>query len=594
MSIPTLARIGLRRHPVRPEPTPALIVESGRTRRLACVGLIVVLAVFGVRAMDVTRSTSIAGDETTHLTHCLHYWMTGDDMAMWELGAPRLPHVLYALPSYLALRQADLLPDQADPVKIEEVVLSGAKRAVMPARVLAVAWGLALLLATYVAVARVRGAVPALIAASLLSLVPEVIAHSAIAGSDVPFTASAFLSLILLARFVERPRLGRWVAVGLAVGLAWSMRHSALLLLMLAGVVHLWVNLRRPGPATLAMFAERIAGSGAAGAGLVAIAALVLWAGDGFGTISLAELSERATTLNVPERIGSVDVSRWPIPTSVLSVLKQVRHQNQGHEAFFCGDYREQGWPLYFPVAFLLKTPVGLLILMIAAAVRTRPKAAFDSICLAFLAVLWIMLVRNKVNIGVRYALLTYPLVMPFLVQLFERRTLRDLIWSPIVFASFAWFTWASFTCHPRYLSYFNEIGGGPSQGWLYLADSNVDWGQDFDALAPTLRRLEINEVTTDLSTERRLEIPGLFAVVHPNRTRVVPAVTPPNRRLYDDDGGYLPIYTRYVAISVSRLHGLYSQNDVSWLRTRKLVTRIGDSTFLFDLDTPADRPFFR
>jgi hypothetical protein len=558
------------------------------------VGLVAVLAVFGARAMDMARSISIAGDEATHLTHSLHFWMTGDDLAMWELGAPRLPHVLYALPSYLALRQANLLPDQADPIAIEEVVLSGAKRVVMPARVLAVAWGLALVLVAYVAVARAFGAVSGLIAAGLLSLVPEVIAHSAIAGSDVPFTASAFLALILLARYVERPSLGRWVAVGLAIGLAWAMRHSALLLLMLGGVVHLWVHLRRPRPTTLAIWVERITGSVAAGVGLMTVAAVVLWAGDGFGTVSLAELYERSTTLNVPERIGPVDVSRWPIPTSVLSVLKQVRHQNQGHEAFFCGEYREQGWPLYFPVAFLLKTPIGLLALMVAAAVRARSRGALEGVCLAFLAVLWLMLVRNKVNIGVRYALLTYPLVMPFLVQLFERRTLRDLVWGPIVVASVAWFAWASFSCHPRYLSYFNEIGGGPSQGWLYLADSNLDWGQDFDALAPTLHRLGITEVTTDLSTERRLEIPGVLCVVHPNRTRVVPAVTPPNRRLYDDDGGYLPIYTRYVAISVSRLHGLYSQNDMSWLRTRKLVTRIGDSTFLFDMDAPADPPLFR
>jgi hypothetical protein len=32
----------------------------------------------------------------------------------------------------------------------------------------------------------------------------------------------------------------------------------------------------------------------------------------------------------------------------------------------------------------------------------------------------------------------------------------------------------------------------------------------------------------------------------------------------------------------------------MSWLRTRKLVTRIGDSTFLFDMDAPADPPLFR
>ena len=43
--------------------------------------------------------------------------------------------------------------------------------------------------------------------------------------------------------------------------------------------------------------------------------------------------------------------------------------------------------------------------------------------------------------------------------------------------------------------------------------------------------------------------------------------------------------------MSVSRLLGLYSQNDMSWLRSRKLVARVNDSIFLFDMDTPADGP---
>ncbi len=32
---------------------------------------------------------------------------------------------------------------------------------------------------------------------------------------------------------------------------------------------------------------------------------------------------------------------------------------------------------------------------------------------------------------------------------------------------------------HPHYLSYFNEIVGGPNKGHEYLLDSNIDWGQD-------------------------------------------------------------------------------------------------------------------
>lgn len=31
----------------------------------------------------------------------------------------------------------------------------------------------------------------------------------------------------------------------------------------------------------------------------------------------------------------------------------------------------------------------------------------------------------------------------------------------------------------PHQLAYFNEIVGGPDQGYRYLSDSNLDWGQD-------------------------------------------------------------------------------------------------------------------
>jgi hypothetical protein len=42
----------------------------------------------------------------------------------------------------------------------------------------------------------------------------------------------------------------------------------------------------------------------------------------------------------------------------------------------------------------------------------------------------------------------------------------------------------------PHYLSYFNRMFGGPSEGYRYLADSNVDWGQDLPALRETLARV--------------------------------------------------------------------------------------------------------
>jgi hypothetical protein len=578
-----------------PEPSPHAQVQP-RRRWPVALGLIAVLGLFAARGALVARSDAITTDEATHLTHCLHFWMTGDDLGMWELGAPRLPHVLYAGVSYLALKRAGMLPSETGAAlepALKRLVLSDAPQVLLPARGVALAIGMGLIGLVAWGVARTRGPVTGLIAAGLVAMVPEVLAHSAIAGSDVPFAAAALLAIVLLARYVERPSRGRWWAVALAIGLAWAIRHTALLLIALAVGAHAWCALRRPRPRGLGPIVDRLFDSVLASVGLAMVAYLVLWAGDGFGTIRLGDAALRTTNRNIPQRIGPIDISVLPLPTSALSIVKQVSHQSRGHEAFFLGARGERGWPLYFPVAFLLKTPVGLILLMVLAAATVRPRGAWEVLCLAFLALLWAALIRSKVNIGLRYALLTYPLVAPFLARRFEPRALRDRLWGPVTVAALGWFVAASAWSHPRYLSYFNELGGGPRMGWVYLADSNIDWGQDFDRLAATLKRLGITDVTLDTTFDRPLAAPGLCAIVNPHREFQVPANTPPNRRLYDAEGGSIPVYTRYFAVSVSRLHGLYCENDLSWLRTRRLVARVGDSVFLFDLDEPAAGPLF-
>jgi hypothetical protein len=299
------------------------------------------------------------------------------------------------------------------------------------------------------------------------------------------------------------------------------------------------------------------------------------------------------TNAEVPRLVGPLDISDLPVPTSLVGLAIQIRHQGQGHQAYFLGERGEYGWPLYFPVAFLLKTPIGLIGLMVLALARTRPRDAWEWTCLALLALVWLSLVRSHVNIGVRYALLTYPLALPFLVRLFHPAALRDRVWGPLTLALTLTFAVESLGSHPRYLSWFNAIGGGPSRGWLYLADSNVDWGQDLDAVAESCRRHGVREVTTDISSDVTPSRGGL--VVHRFAShedqRLDDPTTPASRRVVEASGHYLSVPSRHMAVSVSRLMGLYAQNDLTWLRSRRLVDRVGDSVFLFDLDHPADRP---
>src|SRR5206468_11204129 len=53
------------------------------------------------------------------------------------------------------------------------------------------------------------------------------------------------------------------------------------------------------------------------------------------------------------------------------------------------------------------------------------------------------------------------------------------VISSSVVFAP----PWRPTLVYPHYLAYFNELAGGPRNGYKRLVDSNLDWGQDLKGL---------------------------------------------------------------------------------------------------------------
>jgi hypothetical protein len=64
------------------------------------------------------------------------------------------------------------------------------------------------------------------------------------------------------------------------------------------------------------------------------------------------------------------------------------------------------------------------------------------------------------------------------------------------------WYAGNALLAYPHYLPYFNELAGGPRlphQGHFYLADSNLDWGQDLIRLAQWQREKNVPELWLDL-----------------------------------------------------------------------------------------------
>jgi hypothetical protein len=110
----------------------------------------------------------------------------------------------------------------------------------------------------------------------------------------------------------------------------------------------------------------------------------------------------------------------------------------------------------------------------------------------------------------------------------------------------------------PRYLAYFNVLGGGARDGWRHLLDSNIDWGQDLRRLAAWVRAENLQ--TIDLA---------YFGTGDPKAYGI------PYRKIFiaadfrPDEPSVQPQRGDILAISVNFLQGLYLDEN------RRLVEEV-------------------
>jgi hypothetical protein len=100
-------------------------------------------------------------------------------------------------------------------------------------------------------------------------------------------------------------------------------------------------------------------------------------------------------------------------------------------------------------------------------------------------------------NIGVRHLLPIYPLVIIWASQAIQWPTQRGVVSvAKVVMLTglTAWYVLNTLGSHPHYVTYFNELIGGPRNGYQYLSDSNVDMGQDLKRVSAYLREAGITE----------------------------------------------------------------------------------------------------
>ena len=372
--------------------------------------------------------------------------------------------------------------------------LATANKIIFRARMFAAVLSLLMVIFVYLAGLEMFGPVAAVFAMSLVVFEPNLIAHGAYVTTDMAVTCFMFATIFALFRFRERPSWKTLLLLGLATGLALASKHSAVLLLPIAlalGVCELIApGLRNGRPEGRAHIVRQYA---IAFAGAACIGIVILWATYGFrfsahpnGVSMTPSLAEYIRPLHgIEPKIYLLLAQMRILPESYLYGLADIRLLSvagQSFPTYLFNKVHAHGVPYYFPAAFVVKSTLGFMLLLVLAGYAVLSRKLEGRRKLTFLIlppVLYLVIAMfTGLNIGARHILPMYPflavLIGGAVVSLINARR----VWMYVVVALLAWHAVSSIRSAPVYLAYSNEAWGGPSQTYRYLTDSNVDWGQ--------------------------------------------------------------------------------------------------------------------
>ncbi|MBI3983736.1 glycosyltransferase family 39 protein [Candidatus Microgenomates bacterium] len=458
----------------------------------------------------------------------------------------------------------------------------------------------------------------ALLAVFLYALSPNVIAHARLVTTDMGATIFIFLAFMAFLRYLEKPGWKTLMVAALALAGAQLAKFSAVLLLPFFGLMALVFVLIKAG-----RWRHRLWRYGFGYLAVLGLAGGLIWL---FYIPHVWNLP-----LVVQDRLieGSLHggwvetVSQWLIGLNdlpglkalaqyILGVLMVFNRVGGGNTTYFLGEVTNQSFVWYFPLTFLIKTPIASLILMALSGfyalgqylrhtpfkVWTKFKSYarqhyLELFSLLFIAFYTYTSVTGNLNLGIRHLLPLLPFIFMLVGKKISELATQRRWLAPVVGGLLVFYLYSALASFPSYIAYFNELIGGPANADKYTSDSSVDWGQDLKRLAQYVAaRPEIKEVAVDYFgggepkyyfCDRRTDPAGrlISEANYDCRNSVY-------RQWHAENG--LPT-SGYIAVSETFL-----MNDIYWstlrgdngyaeLRSRQPVAKIGYSIYLYKLD---------
>lgn len=302
-----------------------------------------------------------------------------------------------------------------------------------------------------------------LIGAGLFYFFPGFISHGGLVTTDVPMALCYFFAVYRFWKMYEHATFRNAVFLGLGIGMTLAVKFSGILIFpSLALLTFRWIIRKR-----MKIQWKEVS---------IHILVILFFAG---------------LVLAVAYRFIHLD---WYI-YGLKNVLSQV---GEGRGSFLLGNYSVTGWWYYFPVTFLLKTPMGIIFLSLLS-IGLMPRlwsSEKGRDALLFLAipaaVYFISAARSPMQIGHRHILPVYPFLFTIIgwagIQCKGKLKILPGIGVLATLISVV-------VAQPYNLEYFNILISPREKAYQYLVDSNLDWGQGLKELGKYLQKIPNKQV---------------------------------------------------------------------------------------------------
>jgi len=344
----------------------------------------------------------------------------------------------------------------------------------------------------------VYGCKGGLFALFLYAFNPNIIAHSRLTTIDAGAMCTILLSVYCFWKFIRHMDWIWAVIAGVTLGIALLSKFTALLLYPIFLVILALLCLRRG-------FSEGYQGNTGSKPMLrkypgyfflMLTVSLVVVNGGYLFNGSFLPLHEYHFVSEPLKRLSSLVPGGLPVPVprDYLAGFDLQLALSEGNNPFYAGylmgRHSLTGWWYYYLIAFIVKNPVALsIIIMLTVYVWIRNRAG--GLDLESVLCIWVPVVCffgyfslfTNIPIGIRFTLPAFPFLFLGAGYLLSDYPSMTKTARSVMFVLAGFYMIPAISIFPNYLSYFNLAAGGPKEGYKWLIDSNLDWGQDLPAL---------------------------------------------------------------------------------------------------------------